>query len=63
VSVARARAAAARASSARAHDDAATVEDAAAAFFERMGKGARVTAHRTAAERHRAAAAADRVDG
>jgi hypothetical protein len=33
------------------------------ALFERMKEGARVTAHRAAAERHRAAAAADRVDG
>jgi hypothetical protein len=37
------------------------IEDAAMAFFDRIGKGDRVTAHRAAAERHRAAAAADRV--
>jgi hypothetical protein len=57
---ARAKAADARASSARAHDDAAAVEDDAAALCVRLGDDEGAGRHRAAAERHRAAALADR---
>jgi hypothetical protein len=42
-------------------DDAADVEEAAASLCDRMGRESRAAAHRVAAERHRAAAAAHHV--